>query len=92
MKNVEDCAMQIPNGKVVSQMGIMLITSFNSSTFVTVASFHGFCFSSIASSKIAALSRNLQVSMQKMFSLRQQLQHTHKLEVREGNTDLTPTL
>ena len=41
MKNVEACATQSPNVKVVSQMGIMFRTSFSSSIFVTVTSLHG---------------------------------------------------
>ena len=63
MKNVEVCATQTPNGRMASQIGIMLRISFISSTLVTVASLHGFCCFSSAefclSSRIAALSRNL---------------------------------
>ncbi|WVZ16300.1 hypothetical protein V8G54_009282 [Vigna mungo] len=61
MKKVEVCAAQIPNGKVNTQMGIMLMISFSSSTLVTVASLQGLCFSSMfpSFSVIAALSRNL---------------------------------
>lgn len=62
MKKVEVWATQIPNGKVKTQMGIMLMMSFISSTFVTVANFHGLCFSADSpslGSTIAALSRNL---------------------------------
>lgn len=60
MKNVEACATHIPNGRVASQMGIMLRTSFISSTFVTVARVQGFCFSAEFSVlMMAALSRNL---------------------------------
>ena len=62
MKNVEVWAIHIPKGNVNIQMGIMLIISFISSTLVTVASFHGLCFSAEllpSLTIIAALSRNL---------------------------------
>lgn len=61
MKNVDVCATQIPKGNVVIQIGIMFRTSFNSSTLVTVASLHSFCFpiELPVSSMIAALSKNL---------------------------------
>ena len=61
MKKVEVWEAHIPNGNVNTQMGIMLMISFSSSTLVTVASLHGLCFSAMfpSFSRIAALSRNL---------------------------------
>ena len=55
----------MPKANVKNHIGIMLMSSFSSSTFVTVASFHGLSFSAEAFSLprfsiIAALSRNLQ--------------------------------
>ena len=44
MKNVEAWAAQIPKTNTESHMGIMLMISFASSTFVNVASLHGLCF------------------------------------------------
>lgn len=60
-KKVEVWATQMPNGSVVSQIGIMLRMSFSSSTSVTVESLHGLCLVDEfwLSSIIAALSRNL---------------------------------
>ncbi|WVZ06280.1 hypothetical protein V8G54_019626 [Vigna mungo] len=59
-KNVAVCATHIPNGMVDTQIGIMLIISFVSSTFVTLARFQGLCFPPKLPSltRIAALSRN----------------------------------
>lgn len=61
IKKVAVWAVHIPNGKVNTQMGNMLMVSFNSSTLVTVVSFQGFCFSAKfpSFSRIAAFSRNL---------------------------------
>ncbi|RHN68322.1 hypothetical protein MtrunA17_Chr3g0112641 [Medicago truncatula] len=59
-KSVVACAKVIPVVNEASHMGIMLRTSFVSSTLVTVANLHGLCFGLTGvSSNIAALSRNL---------------------------------
>lgn len=63
MKKVLVCVAQMPKTNVESHMGITLMISFASSTFVNVTSFHGLCFwrsRGVLSSIIAALSRNLQ--------------------------------
>ena len=63
MKKVLVCVAQMPKTNVESHMGITLMISFASSTFVNVTSLHGLCFlrsRGVLSSIIAALSRNLQ--------------------------------
>lgn len=72
MKNVEVCVAQMPKANVESHIGITLMTSFVSSTFVNVTSLHGLCFSiarGLLSSIIAALSRKLQSKPQIRISL-----------------------